>query len=41
MLKTISSITNAIGALNFKRTWWMLRYGYRMNPYEVAVRAAK
>ena len=24
-----------------KYTWWMLRYGYRMNPYEVEARAAE
>ena len=24
-----------------KYTWWMLRYGYKMNPYEVEARAAE
>jgi len=24
-----------------KYAWWMLRYGYRMNPYEVEARAAE
>ena len=24
-----------------KYTWWLLRYGYKMNPYEVEARAAE
>jgi hypothetical protein len=24
-----------------KYAWWMLRYGYKMNPYEVEARAAE
>jgi hypothetical protein len=24
-----------------KYTWWMLRYGYKMNPYEIEARAAE